>query len=500
VLAARPPQPARLGAVHVNSIRNRQSEIYSPSPTANQQRRTLAGGRFACKHSGELRLLARNEKKATDPMHVIVSGFGSYGDVLPMVGLGAAMAARGARVQMICNPYFRPVVEDAGLELLPLGTAEEYLDLAAHPDLWHPLRGLKLVLTRGAMAFLRETYEIYETHYQPGETVFAAHGLDLAARIFHDRHAAPMATAHFAPFAILTLHDTPRYIGTPSMRGWPRWLKAAQFWAADRWMVNPIVAPTVNGLRSELGLPPATNIFSRWNHSPQLVLGMFPDWWGPPQPDWPPNTELVGFPLYDAGPAASLPADVEEFLAAGEPPIVFAPGSANMEAELFFATAIETCERLRRRGVLVSKYAHQVPARLPTGVRHFSFVPFSLLLPRCAALVHHGGIGTCAQGLAAGLPQVVMPMAYDQLDNGLRLKRLGVGDIVKRSRFKPRRVSRTLARLLDDPQIRERARRYAAQCDGRASLTRACELLERLVPARQPAAPTASPLAPTAPA
>jgi UDP:flavonoid glycosyltransferase YjiC (YdhE family) len=420
------------------------------------------------------------EESETGPMHLIVSGFGSYGDVLPMVGLGAAMHARGHRVQVLANPYFRHVVEDAGLELLPLGSAEDYLELSQHPDLWHPRRGLKLVLTRGAMAYLRAAYEIYEQHYQPGQTLLAAHGLDLAARIFQDRHGAPMATVHFAPFAIMTLYDTPRYIGVPSMRGWPRWLKAAQFWVGDRFMVRPIVDGPVNGLRAELGLPPATNIFSRWNHSPQLVLGMFPEWFGRPQPDWPPNMHLTGFPLYDAHPEAMLAKEVEEFLAAGEPPLVFAPGSANREAEPFFATAVAACERLGRRGMLLTKYAEQLPRRLPPSVRHFEFVPFSRLLPRAAALVHHGGIGTCAQGLAAGVPQVVMPMAYDQLDNGQRLVNLGVAAIVRQRSFTPRRVEAALHRLLDSSAAADAARRWASQCNGPASLERASELLESL--------------------
>jgi UDP:flavonoid glycosyltransferase YjiC (YdhE family) len=116
------------------------------------------------------------------------------------------------------------------------------------------------------------------------------------------------------------------------------------------------------------------------------------------------------------------------------------------------------------------------------------------LLPRAAALVHHGGIGTCAQGLSCGLPQLVKPMAYDQLDNGLRLKRLGVGEVVSHRKFTPRRVAAALSRLLDDAAVRDRAAHWAARCDGAASLQRACELLEQLPRAagaaaqRQPAA------------
>jgi UDP:flavonoid glycosyltransferase YjiC (YdhE family) len=426
-------------------------------------------------------------------MHLIVSGFGSYGDVLPMVGVGAAMRARGHRVQAVVNPYFRDIVEGAGIELLPLGTAEEYLELARHPDLWHPVRGLKMVLSY-AMRYLRDVYRIVQSEYRPGETAIAAHGLDLASRILHEKCGAPLATVHFAPFAFYTVHATPRYIGAPTVSMGPRWLRRLQFYLADKWVADPLVAPEINALRADLGLrTPATRIFLRWNHSPQLVLAMFPEWFGPPQADWPPQTRLVGFPLWDPRTAPGLPDDLEEFLQAGAPPIVFAPGSANVQADGFFRTAVEACERLGRRGLMATKYTDQLPERLPPSVRHVPFVPFSLLLPRAAALVHHGGIGTCAQGLACGLPQVVMPMAYDQLDNGLRLVRLGVGAVVRKRSFRPRRVAETLARLFASTTVEERARHWAARCDGTASMASACTLLEGLLPNAPSRAPVAMP-------
>ena len=66
----------------------------------------------------------------------------------------------------------------------------------------------------------------------------------------------------------------------------------------------------------------------RWLHSPQLVIGFFPEWFAAVQPDWPPHTHLVGFPLWDTGRPGAIPEDAETFLAAGPPPIVFTPGSA----------------------------------------------------------------------------------------------------------------------------------------------------------------------------
>ena len=413
-------------------------------------------------------------------MHLLLSGFGSYGDVLPMVGIGATARARGHRVQVIVNPYFRTVVEDAGLELLSLGSADEYRELMQHPDLWHPRRGLKLVLKRGAAAYLRQAYAHVESNYQPGETVIGAHGLDLASRVFHEQHGAPLATVHFAPFALMSLHETARYVGAPNMARWPRWCKRALFWAGDRLIVDPMIGPELNRLRNEHGLPAVRQIYSGWSNSPLRVLGMFPDWFGPVQPDWPAPIRLVGFPLWDPPAAAGLSAEVRGFLDAGDPPIVFAPGSANVQAGDFFQAAADACQLLGRRGMLMTKYPEQLPKRLPPTVQPFGFVPFSELLPRVDALIHHGGIGTCAQGLACGLPQVVMPMAYDQLDNGLRLERLGVGAIVRPKQFRPPRVAATLGQLLESPAVRERSRELAQRCDGRASLESACESLEEL--------------------
>ena len=120
-------------------------------------------------------------------------------------------------------------------------------------------------------------------------------------------------------------------------------------------------------------------------------------------------------------------------------------------------------------------------------MRHFGFVPLSKLLPHTAALVHHGGIGSCAQGLAAGVPHVVQPMSYDQFDNSRRLVRLGVAAEVSVHNFRGRAVADALAPLLDSPTVAARCRELAARCDGPAALAAACDALEQLARQMQPA-------------
>lgn len=109
---------------------------------------------------------------------------------------------------------------------------------------------------------------------------------------------------------------------------------------------------------------------------------------------------------------------------------------------------------------------------------HAEYAPFATLFPRAAAVVHHGGIGTSAQGLAAGVPQLVVPIAFDQPDNALRLARLGVADIIPSPRFTGRGAAAALGRLLSAPVVDAACRRWRAAIDPPAAVGRSCDLIE----------------------
>jgi UDP:flavonoid glycosyltransferase YjiC (YdhE family) len=415
-------------------------------------------------------------------MHFLFTALGSYGDVHPMVGLGEELVNRGHRVSLVTNPHFASLVESAGLELIALGTEEEYLQLVRHPDLWHPRRGQVLVFRFGCVQMLRPLYERMVKHFVPGETVFGAHGLDLSSRIAAEKFGAPIACINFAPAAFLSAYRSNRMpFGLWGDRV-PRWLKRGQFWFANQFLLDPLLGPEVNRLRAELGLAPLRHLISSWWQVADLVLGLFPDWFAAPQPDWPERLVLAGFPLWDASNQCELSGDLRRFLEDGERPIVFTPGSAHADAPQFFVSAVEGCQQLGRRGILLTKFPDQLPRRLPTNVRHFGFVPLSHLLPRAAAFVHHGGIGSCAQGLAAGVPHLVCPLAFDQFDNSLRLARLGVSAEIPFARTSGVNFAAALDRLLNSHEVESQCRRFAGLCDGSAAIARACDALEALAP------------------
>jgi len=257
-------------------------------------------------------------------------------------------------------------------------------------------------------------------------------------------------------------------------------VKRTLWWAVDRFLLDPTIAPTLNRFRRELGLPPVHNVMREWIHSPRRVIGLFPEWFGPPQPDWPKALRLTSFSLYDESDQhQELSPDLERFLSEGSPPMLFTPGSANQQANAFFREAIGASEQLGRRALLLTQYPSQLPP-LPRSVHHERYVPFSAALPRCAAFVHHGGIGSLAQGLAAGIPQLTMPMGFDQPDNATRLARLGVSRWVLPGDFNARNVAAALGTLIDDRRVNDACVRWSKQLRAEHAVDRTCDLLEQV--------------------
>jgi UDP:flavonoid glycosyltransferase YjiC (YdhE family) len=127
---------------------------------------------------------------------------------------------------------------------------------------------------------------------------------------------------------------------------------------------------------------------------------------------------------------------------------------------------------------LLTRFPEQVPAALPDGVRHVDFVPFRWLLTRSALLVHHGGIGSMSQALAAGVPQVIMPMGFDQCDNAAHVERLGVGKSLPPKRFRGPAVAEMMRGLLDDSAVAARCRDVAARLAHADGLELACDEVE----------------------
>ncbi len=133
---------------------------------------------------------------------------------------------------------------------------------------------------------------------------------------------------------------------------------------------------------------------------------------------------------------------------------------------------------LGRRGVLLSKFREHIPQQLPPGVVHFDYLPLGGVLPKAAAMVHHGGMGTLAQALRAGIPHLVMPMSIDQPDNAQRLTALGVADYLKPKAYRAGAVAEKLDKLLNSSDVAAACRRIARKFDNVDPRSDTCRVIE----------------------
>jgi rhamnosyltransferase subunit B len=413
--------------------------------------------------------------------HFLLVPVGSHGDVHPFVAIGKNLRERGHRVTMITSEPFRDVAVRNGMEFVPTLSSDEYAAMVHNPDLWHPKKGMSVILDRDLMRrHFPLIFEAIRERYVRGETVAVGGTLGFAARIAGEALGIPYATAHLQPMSCCSVEDPPVDSTGANFTWLPRPLIRAAYWGAEKWITDPLMAPAINEFRATLGLPPVRRILTRWSPSPQRVLGLFPDWFGA-IPDGGPAFRHSGFVLFDDAAGRKTPEALASFLTDGSPPVIFSFGSAMRHGRPYFEAAIEACRILNVRGVFLGADGEQIPEKLPPNVCHAAYAPFSEVFPKAACVVHHGGLGTSAQGLRAGVPHLVMPLAYDQADNAVRMRRLGVANILYPKRFTGKALAKRLKTLLEDRETRQAARRVSERFRGMDGAATACVLLEELV-------------------
>ena len=232
-------------------------------------------------------------------------------------------------------------------------------------------------------------------------------------------------------------------------------------------------------MRRSLGLRVSPQAILTDRFSPFLNLALFSSQLGRPQRDWPGHTVQTGFVLYD--PAADARQEpLAEFLNSGPPPITFTLGSAAvMDPGGFFEESAEAVRRLGARGLLLMG-KNPLPTGLPKALFAADYVPYSSVFPRSACVVHQGGVGTTAQAMRAGVPQLVMPYAFDQPDNAARMVKLGVGLSARKTRYRAAVVLEKL-RALGGKSFRQRAREVGNRVSTERGVSMACETIERVL-------------------
>ena len=424
-------------------------------------------------------------------MRILLSTFGSFGDVHPYLAIALELKRRGHTAVLATSELYRAKIEAEGLEFAALRPDLPPANEAAAiiEKVMNGPRGTKFLFEEILMPPLRDSYEDMLRAVQ-GADVFFSHMLPTVAPMVAAKTGVPWISSVLAPISFFSTYDVSvPPVATalfPVIKNLDPRILSFIFKLGTRQIEN-WVAP-VYQLREELGLPRGKNPILEGQHSPQKVLALFSKHLGAPQPDWPPNTVQTGFCFYDkrgvvSGTAqetqgAMMP-ELQAFLNEGEAPIVFTLGSsAVFDAGTYFEESARAAQLLKRRAVLLIGDQSNRPKHLPAGVAAFDYAPYSQIFPRAAAIVHQGGVGTTAQAMRAGKPMLIMPFSHDQPDHAYRMEKLGIGRSIARKNYRAPRVAEKLKALLESSDYSQRAAKIGAQIESENGTKKAADEIE----------------------
>lgn len=413
---------------------------------------------------------------------ILFTAFGSYGDLYPYIAIAKELRAMGHQPTIATSAVYRDKVEIERIRFAPVrpDVSLDNRDMMQH--LFDQRRGSERVI-RAFADVVRDTYA--DTLEEARQTdAIVTHPTTMGAVLIAQQLRLPWISTVLAPISFLSAYDPPipapfpafvklRVFGPGVMRSaWNLGKRASMEW------VRPVTE-----FRRELGLDPTPDhpIFEG-AHSPDLVLALFSHIMADPQPDWPKQTLVTGFPLYD-GPSQRLPGAIEDFLEKGPPPIVFTLGSSAVGAAgTFYTDSFEAVQRLQQRAIfLTGSHPQGLPKYLPPNVLAWPYAPHAQVFERARALVHQGGIGTTAQALRAGYPMLIVPFAHDQFDNAERVRRLGAATVLPRRKYNARSAEKALRPLLQESSYGEAAGAAAAHIDAENGAETAAFAIDKYV-------------------
>jgi rhamnosyltransferase subunit B len=413
---------------------------------------------------------------------ILIATLGSLGDLHPMLALGLELKQRGHSVTVASTEYYRNRVEGLGLSFHSLRPDWDPTDQELIRQCADLKSGPEILVRKLVLPHLPDIYEDLLAAASEADLMIAGE-LVFAAPLVAEKLKMRWVSEILSPTSFFSAYDPSLLVNVPALyrlrnsglmvnRAILKFGKLASW----HWW-----AP-VRALRRQQGLRVKCDPIFKDKFSPDLVLALFSSSLAQAQPDWPRQTLLPGFVFFDGAAPDGDFAGIEDFLAAGEPPIVFTLGSTAVHwPGNFYAASAAAVRKLGKRALLVGVEPGSGHWRESDDVLAVKYAPYSLVFPRAAAIVHHGGSGTTGQAMRTGKPQLIVPFAWDQPDNGARVERLGCGLCVPRSTYSEETAANALGRLLTEPRFARVAAETAARMEQEDALREACDAIEAVL-------------------
>ncbi len=391
------------------------------------------------------------------------------------------MLARGHKVSMFSNIEHKRAIESCGITFVEAGPEVNYAGCIGNPNFWHPIKGMGVYWRSMLAPSIIPLYQYIQAQQRLGKSLHVVAGpFMLGARLAQLHLGIQLTSAYTAPSMLRTLVAPVCIAHTYWPRHTPRFALRAVWKVLDHYKLEPMARAKLTAICAQLQIaaPPSnTSIFDTWMHSPS-GLALFPQWFAPRKADYPQGMQYADFPRYQLDALTDLSPALKNFLAQGDPPIVVTFGTGMAHASVQFSVLQTALRQTKLRAVFLSQQPAQLPAQSEDNHRfiYCDYAPFSKLLSQCAGIVHHGGIGTSAQALAAGIPQIIQAHGHDQFENARCIAALGVGQRLARN-AQINDVLSALRRWINNPKHKP-ALAKAQMLAKSSSIDALCEKLE----------------------
>ncbi len=418
-------------------------------------------------------------------MRISIIALGSQGDVQPLVSLGLGLQVSGHQIQIVTHPLFERMARDVGLEFSPvhMNPREVIESEAGQKSLArrNPIRGFQDFAQMVSPFILQAGSDCLMVSQETDAILYSPLGSYVAPHIA-ERLDIPAIGAYQQP-----IHETSAFpsFGSPTQRNLGSVVNRLTY-QINRVMFWLPYRSVVNQFRQEcLNLPPiprSVNYSKYWGQNMPVVYGFSPSVVPKPS-DWGDHIEVTGYWFLDRPADWQPPADLVDFLVAGPPPVYIGFGSmSTRKPEERTDLVLQALARTKQRGVLATGWGGLGQAELPEDVFKIKSVPHDWLLPQMAAVVHHGGAGTTAAGLRAGIPSIVIPFWIDQPFWGRRVSDLRVGpEPISRKKLSVERLTTAIQIAVSDKEMRRRAVALGEHIRAEDGVARAVEAINRFI-------------------
>jgi rhamnosyltransferase subunit B len=293
-----------------------------------------------------------------------------------------------------------------------------------------------------------------------------------------DLARVPWITGHLFPMMLPSAERAPSTFAIPQLPGRAGHAVNRAAWTIGRYATGLFTDDrAVNRFLARRGLPPVRANMLLGGVSRLRTLVLVSPAYFPPPSDWPATTRMTGFTIWDG--SIAVPADVDAYLDAGDPPVVVSMGTcAAATAQKVFAAVAATLDELGLRGLYLVAHEENRVGALDGRDGVFTFAPLGQVLPRCRAIVHAGSHGTNAVTMHAGVPSVAVPVLFDQLWHGRRIEELGIGRLARHGAKRPAELHDAIAAVVADDRYAERADAFAARLAAEDGVGAACAEIE----------------------